>query len=46
MTPLSRGVTLAKSKIILYDELIQGIESGKMDHLLSSPDKKNRMASF
>lgn len=46
MTPLSRGVTLAKSKEILYDSLIEYIESGKMDKLMANPDKTNRMASF
>ncbi len=46
MTPLSRAVTLAKSKEILYDSLIEYIESGKMDSLMSHPDKTNRMTSF
>ncbi len=46
MTPLSRGVTLAKSKEILYDALIDYIGKGKMDVLMAKPDRNNRMASF
>ncbi len=46
MTPLSRATSLARSKEVLYDSLIDYIESGKMDKLLSSPDTSNRMSAF
>lgn len=46
MTPLTRAVTIAKSKEVLYDALIISIEKGDLDNLLANPDKTDRMASF
>lgn len=46
MTPLKRGITLAKSKEVLYKILIDYINAGKLNTLLANPDKTNRMSSF
>lgn len=46
MEPLKHGVLMAKSKRVLYDELIDRISAGKLDHLMAQPDKSNRMTSF
>lgn len=46
MEPLKKGVTLAKSNEVLYKILIDYISAGKLDKLLSDPDKKARMTSF
>ncbi len=46
MEPLKKGVTLAKSNEVLYKILIDYISAGKLDKLLSAPDKKARMTSF
>lgn len=46
MTPLTRGVTIAKSKDILYEALIEYIAAGRLDSLLSTPDDAPRMTSF
>ena len=46
MEPLKRATLMAKSKNVLYDELINRISAGRLDHLLSNPDKTERMASF
>lgn len=46
MTPLKRGTTLAKSKEVLYQILIEYINAGKLDKLLGNPDKENRMSSY
>lgn len=46
MLPLKRAVTVAKSKEILYEALIDYIESGRLNSILSSPDDTQRMTSF
>ncbi len=46
MTPLTRAVTIAKSKEVLYDALINSIQKGQIENLLANPDKTDRMASF
>lgn len=43
MSPLTRGVELAKSKEVLYTTLIDYISQGKLNALLDNPDKTNRM---
>lgn len=46
MEPLKKAKLLAKSKNVLYLELIDRFQNGKMDHLTSSPDHSARMTSF
>lgn len=46
MEPLKKGVRLAASPKVLYLELIDRFNSGKMDHLTAKPDLSNRMAAF
>lgn len=46
MEPLKRATIMAKSKNVLFDELINRISTGRLDHLLANPDKADRMASF
>ncbi|MCM1163444.1 MAG: bifunctional metallophosphatase/5'-nucleotidase [Muribaculaceae bacterium] len=46
MEPLKRASLLAKSKNVLYLELIDRFQNGKMDHLTANPDHNNRMTSF
>lgn len=46
MEPLKKGVILARSPEVLYQILINYIEAGKLDQLLSAPDKKQRMNSI
>lgn len=46
MTPLKRAVTIARSKDILYEALIEYIESGRLNRLLAAPDDTARMTSF
>ncbi|MDE7027691.1 MAG: 5'-nucleotidase C-terminal domain-containing protein, partial [Duncaniella freteri] len=45
MTPLKRATILARSKEILYETLIDYIENGKINNLLSHPDDNERMTS-
>ncbi len=46
MEPLKRAVPMAKSKNVLYLELMDRFQKGKMDHLTANPDKTARMTSF
>ncbi|MDE6118006.1 MAG: bifunctional metallophosphatase/5'-nucleotidase [Duncaniella sp.] len=46
MTPLKRGVIMSRSPEVLYTILIDYINAGKLDSLLSNPDTDNRMSSF
>lgn len=46
MTPLKRAVTVAKSKEILYEALIDYIEKGRLNSILAAPDDTPRMTSF
>lgn len=46
MTPLTRAVTLARSREVLYETLIDYILSGRLDSLLAHPDDTPRMTSF
>lgn len=46
MEPLTRATTLAQSKRVLYLELIDRFQKGKMDHLTSRPDTSARMTAF
>lgn len=46
MAPLKRAVTLARSRDILYEALIEYIGNGRLDSLLAAPDDIPRMTSF
>lgn len=46
MVPLTRAVMTARSKDVLYEALIEYIEGGKLDILLTNPDDTQRMTSF
>lgn len=46
MLPLKRAVTVAKSKEILYEALIDYIEAGRLNSILANPDDTPRMTSF
>lgn len=46
MLPLKRATTVAKSKEILYEALIDYIEAGRLDAILSKPDDAPRMTGF
>ncbi|MDE6205870.1 MAG: 5'-nucleotidase C-terminal domain-containing protein [Duncaniella sp.] len=46
MTPLKRAETIAKSKDILYEALIDYIEAGRLNSILANPDDTPRMTSF
>lgn len=46
MEPLKRGTMIARSPEVLYQILIKFISDGKLDSLLASPDKTQRMRSF
>lgn len=46
MTPLQRATTLARSREVLYQTLIDYISQGKLNRLISNPDDNERMRSF
>lgn len=46
MLPLKRATTVAKSNDILYEALIDYIEAGRLNTILSTPDDTPRMTSF
>ena len=46
MEPLKRGTILSKSPEVLYQILIDYISEGKLNKLMSAPDKTQRMRSF
>lgn len=46
MEPLKRGTVIARSPEVLYQILIDYISQGKLDSLLSKPDKAQRMRAF
>lgn len=46
MEPMKRATLMSKSKNVLYLELIDRFQNGKMDHLTANPDKSARMTSF